>query len=63
MANIVGGIGTDFSNGCSNFSALNIVIKLTSVNGKEVVKLSDDKGKHTGNEKTIQRVKEELEIL
>ena len=37
---------------------LNIVIKLFEIDGKDVIKLSDIPGKHTGNKRTIELVKE-----
>jgi nicotinate phosphoribosyltransferase len=43
------GIGTFFTNDFEDSPALNIVIKLRSINGIEVVKLSDDKGKEMGD--------------
>lgn len=69
----VGGIGTFLTNdvfseeqkfkGCR---PLNMVIKLTSINfGRgtiDVVKLSDDPGKHTGNPDAVRKIKEELGI-
>lgn len=67
------GIGTNLTNDCypSNqimaspyHKPLNMVIKLTDIdfgNGMvPVVKLSDDKGKHTGNSEVIERVKNKL---
>ncbi|KAJ3019666.1 nicotinate phosphoribosyltransferase [Thoreauomyces humboldtii] len=53
------GVGTNFTNDFVNTStgsksnALNIVIKLHSCGGKPVVKLSDDQGKHHGDEEAI----------
>lgn len=58
------GIGTYFTNDFhreSNPSVrsapLNIVVKLDTVNGRHVVKLSDNKGKHTGDDAEIARCK------
>jgi len=51
------GIGTHFSNHFDNSPALNIVIKLRSVNGIEVVKLSDDFGKATGDKDALRVAK------
>jgi nicotinate phosphoribosyltransferase len=55
------GIGTHLTNDCGH-KPLNMVIKLTAFGGKPVVKLSDDKGKHTGNPETIEKIKNELGI-
>ena len=57
-----GGIGTHFSNDCG-VRPLNMVIKLTSLNGIPIVKLSDDLSKATGDPNAIRRTKEELNIL
>ena len=61
------GIGTFFSNDFKKASdpsqiskPLNIVIKLNKINGKDCVKLSDDKGKYTGNVEEVKRVQREL---
>lgn len=59
------GIGTSFTNDFRSVSSggkeecrpLNIVIKLSSVNGKPCIKLSDDLTKTTGDKATIQHVK------
>ncbi|GMM51582.1 nicotinate phosphoribosyltransferase [Starmerella bacillaris] len=58
------GIGTFFTNDFYHTSRpevksapLNIVMKLDTVNGQHVVKLSDNKGKHTGDEAEIERCK------
>lgn len=64
----IGGIGTHFTNDVgTDVKPLNIVIKMTSANfGNgfiDVVKLSDDSGKHTGKPDAIRKVKEQLEIL
>lgn len=73
-ATIIGGIGTNFTNDvlseeqkAAGIKPLNMVIKLAQirrVGGKwqNVVKLSDDKGKHTGVAETIAHVKNELGI-
>ncbi|KAL1412964.1 nicotinate phosphoribosyltransferase [Vanrija albida] len=61
------GIGTFFTNDFKKKSdpsqqskALNMVIKLNVIDGKDCVKLSDDKGKHTGKAEEVVRAKEEL---
>jgi nicotinate phosphoribosyltransferase len=65
-ATIVGGIGTSISNDCGH-TPLNIVVKLTRANfGQgwvDVVKLSDSKGKYTGNPEAVKLVKLELGII
>ena len=62
----VGGIGTFFSNEVG-VTPLNMVIKLTGAdfgNGfVDVVKLSDNPEKNTGNPEAIERVKRELNII
>jgi nicotinate phosphoribosyltransferase len=62
VAKISFGIGTNFSNEVG-IKPLNIVVKLTQVNGVDVVKLSDNIGKYTGNQDAIQRAKQELGLL
>jgi len=52
------GIGTHFTNDF-NWLPLNIVIKLDEIDGKKVVKLSDDKGKETGDPKMIEKIRHE----
>ena len=47
------GIGTHFSNDFSNSPALNIIIKLWSINNIPVVKLSDSPGKENGEQDAI----------
>lgn len=57
------GIGTHLTNDCGH-KPLNMVIKLVNIDfGKgmqPVIKLSDDKGKHTGDDETIKAIKQEL---
>ncbi len=60
------GIGTNFTNDVG-VKPLNIVIKMTDAkpDGQEwtsVIKLSDSRGKHTGDEKMIQMCFDELDI-
>lgn len=60
------GIGTNFTNDAGH-KAMNIVIKMTEAHPKdsewtEVVKLSDEPGKHTGTEATINLAKTILDI-
>ncbi|KAI0774971.1 nicotinate phosphoribosyltransferase [Trametes elegans] len=60
------GIGTSLSNdfvkassgGKEKSRALNMVIKLSSVDGKSTVKISDDITKNTGDPDTVRKVKE-----
>ncbi|WVQ96831.1 nicotinate phosphoribosyltransferase [Kwoniella sp. CBS 9459] len=61
------GIGTFLTNDFRKASdpsevskPLNIVIKLNQINGKNCVKLSDDKGKYTGDVEEVKRAQEEL---
>nr|ODN86950.1 nicotinate phosphoribosyltransferase [Cryptococcus depauperatus CBS 7841] len=61
------GIGTFLTNDFNKHSdpsqkskPLNIVIKLSQINGKECIKLSDDKEKHTGAIEEVQRAQSEL---
>jgi nicotinate phosphoribosyltransferase len=51
---IVFGIGTNLTNDY-RVKPLNMVIKLATVNGKGVIKLSDEEGKHTGKEDDIKQ--------
>ena len=51
------GVGTNLTNDVG-VKALNIVVKLFEVNGKPAIKLSDVAGKHTGEKRTIELVKE-----
>ena len=64
-----GGIGTHFTNDVGpNVKPLNMVIKLKRIKKTpqsewiDVVKLSDSKGKHTGNPEAVAQVKRELGI-
>ncbi|KAL4869701.1 hypothetical protein BDV12DRAFT_167507 [Aspergillus spectabilis] len=60
------GVGTFFTNDYINTSTnekskpLNIVIKISSANGRPAVKLSDNMGKNTGDKETVQAVKKRL---
>jgi len=54
--NVVFGWGTSLTNDLG-LKALNIVMKVTSANNTEAVKLSDNEGKHTGSEKKIEKYK------
>ncbi|KAK9712698.1 nicotinate phosphoribosyltransferase [Basidiobolus ranarum] len=62
------GIGTNLTNDFTNSlngarsPAMNIVIKLREITGKQVVKLSDEQTKHTGSIEEIKAVKETLGI-
>lgn len=63
------GIGTFLTNDFKKASApsqvskpLNMVIKLSQINSKDCVKLSDDKGKHTGNPEEVARAQRELNL-
>jgi nicotinate phosphoribosyltransferase len=51
------GIGTHLTNDVG-IKPLNIVVKLTMLDGKHVIKLSDDAAKNTGEKRTIELVKE-----
>jgi nicotinate phosphoribosyltransferase len=51
------GIGTNFTNSFNRSPPLNMVIKLWSINGFPVVKLSDVKGKENGDNKAIETMK------
>ncbi len=66
VAQPVFGIGTNFTNDVG-VKPLNMVIKMTAANfghGEvNVVKLSDDKGKYTGNSEAIDMAKRELGIV
>ncbi|KIJ28172.1 hypothetical protein M422DRAFT_215464 [Sphaerobolus stellatus SS14] len=58
------GIGTNFTNdfkkkssgGTEKSKALNIVIKIASVDGEPCVKLSDEQGKHMGDPESIKKI-------
>ncbi|GFZ45330.1 NAPRTase [Saitozyma sp. JCM 24511] len=63
------GIGTSLTNDFDKASdpseiskPLNIVIKLNQIDGKPCVKLSDDKGKYTGDLEEVKRVQKELHL-
>jgi len=55
--NAVFGIGTNLTNDYDSGKPLNIVIKLRSLNGVEVVKLSDDLNKATGDNDAVRVAK------
>jgi len=64
------GIGTFFTNDFRKKSdpsqvskPLNMVIKLSQIDGKDCVKLSDDKGKHTGTKEEVERAQRELGLI
>lgn len=54
------GIGTSLTNSLSN-TPCNFVIKLIEINGQPVVKLSNDKGKETGDLKMIEKLRKMVE--
>ncbi|KAF7594382.1 nicotinate phosphoribosyltransferase [Aspergillus hancockii] len=60
------GVGTFFTNDYTNNSnnekskPLNIVIKISTANGRPAVKLSDNMGKNTGDQEKVQEVKQKL---
>jgi nicotinate phosphoribosyltransferase len=62
ITNVSFGIGTNFSNDVG-VKALSMVIKLNTINGVDVVKLSDVNGKYTGKPEMIEKVKKELGIV
>ena len=55
--NVAFGIGTHFTNNYENSPALNMVIKLSSINGIPVVKLSDDPRKAIGDKDALRVAK------
>ncbi|ODV90604.1 hypothetical protein CANCADRAFT_108275 [Tortispora caseinolytica NRRL Y-17796] len=54
------GIGTHFTNDFTDSKPLNIVIKISAINGKPAIKLSDHPDKHSGDLDTVCKVKEIL---
>ena len=63
------GIGTHFTNDFAGVKPLNIVIKLVAAKiteswafYNETCKISEDKGKHTGNPEVVKRFMEALHI-
>ena len=54
------GIGTNLTNDFEGSAALNIVIKLTSLDGEPVVKLTDDPAKATGREDALEAARRTL---
>jgi nicotinate phosphoribosyltransferase len=63
------GIGTFFTNDFRRKSdpnqvskPLNMVIKLSQIDGRDCLKLSDDKDKHTGTKEEVARAQNELGI-
>lgn len=56
------GMGTSLTNSIEGITPLNIVIKLSSFDGKPTVKISDDLGKNTGESQEIINCKKELNL-
>jgi nicotinate phosphoribosyltransferase len=56
------GIGTNLTNDIEGVEPLNIVIKLTKVNDKETIKISDSPGKYLGPAEEINKCLKELNI-
>ena len=56
------GMGTFLTNDIQGITPLNMVIKLSSFDGKPTVKISDDLGKNTGDSSEIINCKKELNL-
>jgi nicotinate phosphoribosyltransferase len=56
------GIGTNLTNDIEGVEPLNIVIKLTKVNNKKTIKISDSSGKYLGPSEEINKCLKELNI-
>jgi nicotinate phosphoribosyltransferase len=57
------GIGTHLTNDFPGVKPLNIVIKLDEVDGNKCIKLSDDVGKHTGDEDEVKLCQKTLQLI
>ncbi|KAK5109698.1 hypothetical protein LTR62_006821 [Meristemomyces frigidus] len=52
--------GNEANKAGSKSAPLNIVIKLSEAQGRPAIKLSDDKGKNTGSDELVERIKREV---